>query len=391
MNDQDHSSTPPLAPSPQWSRQRMSAAYQGLLVKRRRQAQRRAALGAVTLLLLVTALGWWVSRPTPTTPTPSPAPTLAQTPSQTQDRAPQPKPQPLSPGSLKLKDGSLALTLNTKTKLALVEESPKRLVIELAEGAARFEVSPQGDHRRFEVNAADVAVEVVGTIFEVEHRDDGVQVRVIEGKVRVRSPEGVAMLVAGERALYPHKLTLDVKDEPAASPQDVHEVRVRQGQGGKQLKAWQKLASSGSFEEAAAQIERNPWAVKNNPAELMLAADALRYTGKYKESLPYLERAERASDKAQAGRAAFTRGLLLLKNLKRYDEAAAAFAKARALAPEAALAQDALAREVEARSRQGQKALAKERANEYLRLYPDGHRQEAVRHFGQLPASSSKD
>lgn len=386
VHDQEQGS--PLAPSPRWPQARMSEAYQGLLVKRRRRRAARAGLSALALVFLVAALGWWVSRPTPTIPMSSPSPALAQP---TPIKPPSPQETPaLNPGSIKLKDGSLALTLKAKTKLSLVEDSPKRILIELAEGSARFEVQPQGERRRFEVNADQIAVEVVGTIFEVEHREEGVQVRVIEGKVRVRSPEGSALLGAGEHALYPYKLTMRVEDEPQ-EPKEVHEVRLRRGQGGDAAKAWHKLASAGSFDEAAAQIERNPWVVKNNPAELMLAADALRYTGKFKESLPYLERAERAPDKAQAGRAAFTRGLLLLKNLKRYDEAARAFAKARALAPKAALAQDALAREVEALSRQGQKALAKARANEYLRLYPEGHRQEAVRHFGQMPASSIRD
>jgi transmembrane sensor len=82
--------------------------------------------------------------------------------------------------------------------------------------------------------------------------------------------------------------------------------------------------------------------------------------------------------------AAFTLGRVLLEELGQPNEAAAAFARAEALAPRGALAQDAIAREVEAWSRAGEVSRARARAEEYLRRYPEGRRIRSVRHFGGI-------
>ena len=73
-----------------------------------------------------------------------------------------------------------------------------------------------------------------------------------------------------------------------------------------------------------------------------------------------------------------------MNDLARPLEAAQAFADARALAPQSVLAQDALAREVEAWAAAKNVEQAKNRAQEYLELYPNGPRASAVRHFGGL-------
>ena len=63
-----------------------------------------------------------------------------------------------------------------------------------------------------------------------------------------------------------------------------------------------------------------------------------------------------------------------LGELGRPVGAALAVARARALAPEVPLAEDALAREAEAWARAKQLDLARARATEYLRAYPGGRR-----------------
>ncbi len=67
-----------------------------------------------------------------------------------------------------------------------------------------------------------------------------------------------------------------------------------------------------------------------------------------------------------------------------WPEAAEAFATARTLSPEGALAQDALAREVESWARAAEAATAQERAREYLARYPHGRRAKVVRVLGGL-------
>jgi len=82
--------------------------------------------------------------------------------------------------------------------------------------------------------------------------------------------------------------------------------------------------------------------------------------------------------------AAFTLGRVLLMELGRPREAAAAFAEVRRLSPDGAFAEDALAREVEGWSQAGRTDLARARAGEYLRRYPGGRRAATVRSLGGM-------
>ena len=93
---------------------------------------------------------------------------------------------------------------------------------------------------------------------------------------------------------------------------------------------------------------------------------------------------EAHSDDPRAALAAFTLGRVLLDELGRPREAQDAFSRARSLAPAAPLAEDALAREVEAASRAGDVARARALAVEYEVAYPAGTRLRAVRRHGGL-------
>jgi transmembrane sensor len=75
---------------------------------------------------------------------------------------------------------------------------------------------------------------------------------------------------------------------------------------------------------------------------------------------------------------------VLLEELGRPGEAAAAFAQADALAPDGPLAEDAVAREVEALSRGGDASGAARLAREYLRRFPDGRKVRSVKRFGGI-------
>jgi transmembrane sensor len=82
--------------------------------------------------------------------------------------------------------------------------------------------------------------------------------------------------------------------------------------------------------------------------------------------------------------AAFTLGRVYLDKLGQPDKAATAFERARGLAPTGSLAQDALAREVEALSKGGNAQRAYLRAQQYLRQYPTGRRLRAVQLYGGI-------
>jgi transmembrane sensor len=91
---------------------------------------------------------------------------------------------------------------------------------------------------------------------------------------------------------------------------------------------------------------------------------------------------ERGRD-PRASLAAFTLGRVLLDELGRPAEAAAAFERARGAG--GAMAEDALAREVEACSKAGNVERARELAALYMRTYPSGRRARAVAKFGGVP------
>jgi transmembrane sensor len=105
----------------------------------------------------------------------------------------------------------------------------------------------------------------------------------------------------------------------------------------------------------------------------MLAADAARLSNHPEEALPYLRRVTRDYPRdSRAALSAFTQGRILLSQLGRPAQAAEAFAQSRRLAPSGALAEPALAREIEALNRAGQSDRAAVLASEYARRYPNG-------------------
>jgi transmembrane sensor len=124
---------------------------------------------------------------------------------------------------------------------------------------------------------------------------------------------------------------------------------------------------------------------RRDPTALMEAADAARLSGHPEAATEYLQAVlEHHRSSPLAPLAAFTLGRLLLDRLGRPREAAESFAAARELAPQGSLAEDALAREVEAWSKAGEGIVARQRAQTYLRRYPQGRRRRAVQLFGGL-------
>lgn len=104
-----------------------------------------------------------------------------------------------------LEDGSRVL-LNTDSAISVGHEGGGRSVA-LLKGEAFFEVRPD-PAAPFTVEAADMAVTVVGTAFDVRITDDGGTVGVSEGEVHVHVPgnadAGTARLRRGDFLTYDH-------------------------------------------------------------------------------------------------------------------------------------------------------------------------------------------
>jgi TolA-binding protein len=145
---------------------------------------------------------------------------------------------------------------------------------------------------------------------------------------------------------------------------------------------WDKLAAAGDH-LGAYRLLRTTGVRVNGADELLLAADVARLSGNPGEAATYLERFLREHDAdGRAETAAFSLGHLLMTRLGRPAEGAQRFAEARRRG--GSIDEDALAREVEAWSRAGERARARARAEEYLKRYPGGRRSAAVRKLGGL-------
>jgi transmembrane sensor len=114
----------------------------------------------------------------------------------------------------------------------------------------------------------------------------------------------------------------------------------------------------------------------------MLAADVARLSAHPEEAVkPLRAVCDRHAGDRRAPVAAFTLGRVLLDDLGRPAEAAAAFKKARALWQEGPLAEDALAREADAWDRAGRAEPARAAATEYVERYPQGRHQVSMRNI----------
>jgi transmembrane sensor len=269
-------------------------------------------------------------------------------------------------------------------RLDVVERTASRIVVALHEGSARFQVR-HDPNRLIRVQAGAVAVEDLGTIFEVEHRGLTARVSVTEGSVSVSfpEPEGDARnrvtLDAGKSAIFPAVASFEAAlvdehaaeapDAPLPKADDAPRSVTAPPTGG-----WRELARAGkhggAYELLAPKDFRD---VRNDPSDLLLASDAARLSHHPAEAVQLLRRllSGHARD-PRAPSAAFTLGWLLMNELDRPREAASAFARAEALAPGGNLAEDAVARTVEAWYRAGDLPRASAEVKRYRKRYPNG-------------------
>jgi transmembrane sensor len=296
---------------------------------------------------------------------------------------------------VRFSDGSMVHLLDASTDVSIVEARPERIVSTLEHGTATFEVS-HVDGRVFRVQAGQVIVEALGTVFTVERGDSSVRVSVGRGRVRVDFGTGSRELAVGQSGSFPPSdapqasaaVTSDSAPTQAGAPVVSALPVVTPSATVSTLAkapAWKELARAGKSSEAYRALEAAPASELDNAEALLLAADVARLAGHAPEAVPYLQRVLRDfKADPRAALAAFSLGRVLLNSLGRPAEAASYFEKARALSHEPSLAEDALAREVEALARAGQADGARRRAEDYLRLYPAGQRLNAVKTFGGL-------
>jgi len=230
-------------------------------------------------------------------------------------------------------------------------------------GAAIATRAPGREAARFAETAVAVAPAPPGPVVAPAARGQG----------SARLGADAQPVAAGETRAFPiaaHDPSSAVRDEPPPPPD--------------RSAGWRDAAARGDYPAAWAALGalRTPL---DGMEDLLRAGDVARLSGHAAAAIAPLARAvELHPDDARAPLAAFTLGRVHLEDLGAPRDAALAFARARTLAPDGPLAEDALAREVEAWSRAGETETARALALTYAQRYPQGRRIHAVRRFGGL-------
>jgi transmembrane sensor len=300
-----------------------------------------------------------------------------------------PAPQPIanwSTGSatareFRLSDGTQVRLLSRDSKLEMEEESAQRLRAHLRSGSARFDVS-HDPSRVFEVESGGVEVRVVGTAFTLTREGPLTRVFVERGSVQVVWLKGQALLAAGQMGLYPPPSSGSEVLAPAdASAKPTAAVEASAEASAPEPGSWRKLAKRGEYADAFRAIgPSSAKLVRDDPSDLMLAADVARLSRHPSEALRFLSRvSDGFPQDPRAPLAAFTLGRVLLEDLGQPGRAADAFRRAQQLAPAGPLASDALAREALAAERAGEAERAKLVARRYLERFPRGAHADRLR------------
>ncbi len=369
-----------------WSGERSDSVLRSIERRRRRFAISTVALGSAVLAMAASiAIIWFAQgRSTQARELASSQPIV-------------PRQVDSAPKGIELGDGSRALGLGGSSTLVLVSETETRVSFSLDSGKAWFDVK-YSDTREVEVVIQDVRVVVSGTEFVVEIVDGYVHVWVHRGQANVRSPDGERSLSKGEDYRFTARNAKDVprEEELLEVPETVDEkmpVPVRESErakakeNGEIAKSVEAVVEEEVVEPEAAEPEA---AVGNAPvdgvSELWARSDAARRSGQDATAIRALATLvnEHAKD-PRAALAAFTLGRLLVDSNQQHSTAARAFAKARKLAPNGPLVEDALFREIEAWYAANDKRRAEKRSEKYVRLFPKGrYRRQIQELLGRL-------
>ncbi|HEX2874859.1 MAG TPA: FecR domain-containing protein [Polyangiaceae bacterium] len=348
----------PLRVTPLWSAEQTERLPQRLLLARRRRAIVRGVAGVSAALAV--AAGFWLW--SPKSADLSGAAAVASAVATPSDR------------DFTLPDGSQVRLLGVGSKVEVLEQTAALVRTALGAGSARFDVR-HDPARVFEVESGDVKVRVLGTAFSVALEGGLTRVAVERGAVRVQWTGGQAFLSAGQAGVYPPPAAAAANKAPAEPLSDLA------GNVGEEAASWRKLANRGAYNDAYKALGPSASkSVRDEPADLMLAADVARLSRHPGEATRFLARVSDGFPRdKRAPLAAFTLGRVLLEDLGQPGRAADAFRRAHQLAPKGPLAADALAREVDAAQRAGQVDRARQVAARYIELYPEGPQAQRLR------------
>lgn len=221
------------------------------------------------------------------------------------------------------------------------------------------------------VFAGNVELRGAGATFTVEQRDAQAKVVVHHGTVSVSYAAFRQELKAGESGWFPtdEAVPLTNTKSDAIAKDEAPEAQTSSA--------------------AQVHLERKTKRAALTPSQLITQADQARSSGDTARAKRlYARFLELHGSGARAGRAAFVLGRMHMGE-GALNSAAVYFRRSQQLAPGSALAQDALAREIEALLRAGSKTRALKRIGEYKARYPSGRWLQAVKRYEQQAKQKS--
>ena len=355
----------------EWTDERSREVAAAMHKRRRRRHVRARALtiaASAAVVVLVVGLAWQRSSGRPIAALPGAAPAYDRT--------------------LRLNDGSTITPRDGSTAVVLRQVAPDRVELVLNAGSARLDVTGRADR----VVTVDMRVARARPTEACSRWRWTVSARTFPWSKDVCASWGIdeAWLREGESGEFPSapSVAASASTVPAgpAAASPMPSAHAPSAMTPPASSAWRAQARDGDFESAFQTLQTaGSAAVRDEPADLLLAADVARLSHHPSDAVEPLKRVvrEHAAD-PRAALAAFTLGRVLLDELGRPAEAATAFVQARALGPGGPLEEDALAREVEGWSRAGDAEKAHGAAELYMSRYPEGRRIRAVRKFGEV-------
>jgi transmembrane sensor len=286
------------------------------------------------------------------------------------------------------------VTVGPGARLDVLEQSADGVTLALRRGLAQFDIQP-GGVRRWKVESAGIAVEVVGTQFSVERSQSTVRVEVQRGRVLVRGaevPDRVQSLEAGrvlavetgrEQPVAPVPPTEPAQPAAEPVPRAPEPEPPPAGASPSALfdsaPSWRKAASEQDWQRAWDALGPDGLARQTRQTDsvedLFTLADVARRSGHPAAAIgPLEEIVTRHPKDPRASVASFTLGRVQLDALGNPGQAVLAFQRALALELPQTLAEDAEARLVEALARSGRTDAARAAAEQYRRHHPDGAR-----------------
>ncbi|HEX4337335.1 MAG TPA: FecR domain-containing protein [Polyangiaceae bacterium] len=289
-------------------------------------------------------------------------------------------------------DDTSTLDASAGTELDLLESSGQAFATAMRGGIATWDVRPGGP-RLWRIECGPVTVEVVGTRFTVERQPRFVRVAVARGAVLVRGepvPDRVVRVAAGEAIVIPlsNAAPRTANIAPSTPPASVMDTPAPSALSPTQLEKSRDnrppatLAPSRSAATPSQAPSSAPVAsvadfsvAEHRPAiaAALSEADKLRRESQYLAAARVLEAvlAEHGSEPG-ASVAEFSLARLYLDSLGNPALASNHLASAMMRGLPVALADDALARLVEANARAGNLNGARDAAARYRALYPNG-------------------